>query len=504
MPSTPRASGRGRRRVPRARRGHLALAGLLLVGVIGFGAAAAGATPSQPLPPHFPQHPTETPNWPPPHWPPPHGEPSPPPSPPDSPPAQPAPQSEPPSSGGLGGVAGVKASGRSGGGSSHAQSPETVIVKPVKHPKPHHSVKRTKPHEPVPPPIPAVIAPIAPATPASNPERSSFAEHLLTPGEIHLDAEHLGKGGLLALLLAALLYLPVTIFNKATEKNHETIRRWFERPRAWLAAAFGWIPVSRHPLLTLTGGVLVSAGLFAFIEPGFPTEEGALQYLIGMLIGFAVVSTVFFATWRLVLHRLEPDGEGHWRIFPPYILLAAFLVVMARLAHFIPGVVLGTVAEYEPARRLSTRTAGIRVLTTYGVLIVLGLAAWFAWVPVEHAAAEEGASSLTLILDSALAITFVTALESVAFGLIPMTFLDGADLFRWRKGLWAAMWGGSLLWFAVVIMRPALSTYSHHAEQGSIFWFVLLFSSLMVAALATWGFFRARELREARASAAAS
>jgi hypothetical protein len=296
----------------------------------------------------------------------------------------------------------------------------------------------------------------------------------------------------------------VTIFNKATEKNHEAISRWFERPRAVLAAAFGWIPVSRRPLLTLAGSVLASAGLFAFIEPGFPTEDGALQYLIGMVIGFALVSTVFFTAWRLVIHRLEPDGEGQWRIFPPYIALAAFLVLMARLAHFIPGVVLGTVAEYQPARRLSTRTAGIRVFTTYGVLIVLGLAAWFAWVPVDHAAAEEGASSLTLILDSALAITFVSALESVAFGLIPMTFLDGADLFRWRKGLWAAMWGGALLWFSVVIMRPALSTYDDHAEHGSIFWFILLFSSLMLLALATWGFFRVRELREARSSAAAS
>ena len=117
---------------------------------------------------------------------------------------------------------------------------------------------------------------------------------------------------------------------------------------------------------------------------------------------------------------------------------------MARLAHFIPGVILGTVAEYEPAKKLSTRTAGIRVATTYGVLILLGLVAWFAWIPVEHSASHEGASSLTLILDSALAITFVSALESVAFGLLPMTFLDGNDLFRWSKAIWGAMWGAAL------------------------------------------------------------
>ena len=109
-----------------------------------------------------------------------------------------------------------------------------------------------------------------------------------------------------------------------------------------------------------------------------------------MMLGFAVVSFVFFATWRLVIHRLEPEGKGEWKLYPPFILLAAFLVVMARLAHFIPGVVLGTVAEYEPAKKLSVRTAGIRVAITYGALMVLGLAAWFAWIPVEHAAVEGG------------------------------------------------------------------------------------------------------------------
>jgi hypothetical protein len=346
--------------------------------------------------------------------------------------------------------------------------------------------------------------PSSAAESGDNPNRSTLADHLLSPTQIDLSAKNLGEGGLLALLLAALLYLPVTIFNKATEKNHETIKRWFARPRAWLLFLFGWIPFRKHPAITLTLGVLASAVLFSFIEPGFPTEEGALQYLVGMMLGFALVSFVFFSTWRLVLHRLEPEGTGEWKLYPPFILLAAFLVVMARLAHFLPGVVLGTVAEYEPAKKLSVRTAGIRVAVTYGVLIILGLAAWFAWIPVEHAASKEGASSLTLILDSALAITFVSGLESVAFGLIPMKFLDGDDLFTWRKGVWATLWGAALLWFSVVIVHPALSTYGELSGTGAV-WFVLLFSTLMVLALTTWAFFRIRETRlRARSGTAAS
>jgi hypothetical protein len=481
------------------------LVGLLAVALIGIGPAQAGANPPQPLPPHFPEHPTTTPNWPPPNWPPPHGESdSPPPD--SSPPASAPPSagsapSAAPASGGVGGVAGATSSGHAA--SKPASSPRpsrgSVIVtptpNPVSEPAPHHK-KAAKPKAlPVPIPPPAPIA--APAAPQSNPDRSTFADRLLAPTAIDLSAKNLGVGGMLALLLAALLYLPVTIFNKATEKNHETIRRWFARPRAWFAALFGWIPFAKHPVITLTLGVVASAGLFSFIEPGFPTEPGALEYLIGMVIGFALVSIVFFSTWRFVIHRLEPDGEGHWEIYAPFIVLAAFLVILARLAHFIPGVVLGTVAEYEPAKKLSVRTAGIRVATTYGALMILGLAAWFAWIPVEHAASKEGASSLTLILDSALAITFVSGLESVAFGLIPMKFLDGNDLFTWHKGLWAAMWGAALVWFSVVILHPALSTYGE-LSSGRAVWFVLLFSTLMVIALSTWAYFKLRDARLAR------
>jgi hypothetical protein len=426
--------------------------------------------------------------------------------PPDNPPPdQPSPDTGPTDSGsgsssssstptGLGGVAGVHESGHAPAHSSRSEPTTSVIVTPIQKPAPRRVIHHPKVAKPV---APVTTPAVAPA-PAGNPDRSTFADRLLSPTHIDLSAKNLGEGGMLALLLAALLYLPVTIFNKATEKNHEAIKRMTERPRAWFAFLFGWVPFRGHPALTLTLGVVASAILFSFIEPGFPSEDGAPQYLIGMVLGFALVSGVFFSTWRFIIRRLEPEGTGEWKLYPPFIFLAAFLVVMARLAHFIPGVVLGTVAEYEPAKKLSVRTAGIRVATTYGALMVLGLAAWFAWIPVEHAASKEGASSLTLILDSALAITFVSSLESVAFGLIPMKFLDGNDLFTWHKAVWAAMWGAALAWFSVVILHPALSTYGEFSG-GRAVWFVLLFSTLMVISLSTWAYFRLRDARQARA-----
>ena len=332
---------------------------------------------------------------------------------------------------------------------------------------------------------------------AAETDRSTFAQRVLSPAQVDFSFTNLAEGGLLAFLLAALLYLPVTIFNKATEKNHETISGWFAGPRHRMEAIAAAIPFGRHPLALLLSTGVVGGALFSFVEPGFPGRAGSLQYLIGMILGFVLVAGIFFGTWHAVVHRLEPESEGRWRLYPPYIALAVVLVAVARLAHFLPGVVLGTLAEYEPGKRLSKRTAGLRVLITYGLLFVVGAAAWFAWIPVEHAAKEPGASSLTLIADAALAIIFVTGLESVVFGLIPLRFLDGHDLFAWQKALWLALWGLGVYWFAVIILHPALTTYNEVSSAGA-FWFGLLFGSLMLVALSTWAFFAIRERRERR------
>jgi hypothetical protein len=429
-----------------------------------------------------------------------------PPPPPETevPPAPPAAESSLPPA--AGGTAGTVAKGGGGNSARAPRPPREVIVPPAPsppEPKQHRAKKaEVKEAKAVPIPIPGP-APAAPAPAESSSERSNLADRILAPTELDLSAENLAEGGLLAFLLVALLYLPVMIFNKATEKNHATISGWFARPRALLASIAARIPFAGHPLGTLAVGIVASTALFAFVEPHFPTEEGAWQYALGMLLGFTLVSTVFFATWRWVVHRLEPQSAGRWVIYLPFILLAALLVVMARLAHFLPGVVLGTVAEYEPAKKLNRRTAGIRVATTYGALMILGLVAWFAWIPVTHAAEAEHASNLTLILDSMLAITFVSSLESVAFGLIPMKFLDGNELFSWHKGLWALMWGAALFWFAFVILNPALSTYGHVSDVQAI-WLGLLFSSLMLVAISTWGYFRLRDARLARAERSAS
>src|SRR5262245_27598010 len=129
-------------------------------------------------------------------------------------------------------------SGSSGAKGRTGQSPQTVIVKPgPRLGAKGHPADLSEGSGPL-----SARPGAAPVSSDSNPEQSSYSHQLIPPSDLDLSAENLAEGGLLAMLLAALLYLPVMIFNKATEKNHEDVTRWLERPRAWVAAATAWIP----------------------------------------------------------------------------------------------------------------------------------------------------------------------------------------------------------------------------------------------------------------------
>jgi len=131
-----------------------------------------------------------------------------------------------------------------------------VIVPPHTNPVAKVAHHKAHPAKPVEAPLAGPLPVTAPA-PSGNPRRSTLADRLLSPTQIDLSAKNLAQGGLLTLLLIALLYLPVTIFNKATERNHETISGWLAGPRRKMEAAVERIPFARHPLALLLSSLQI-------------------------------------------------------------------------------------------------------------------------------------------------------------------------------------------------------------------------------------------------------
>jgi hypothetical protein len=126
-------------------------------------------------------------------------------------------------------------------------------------------------------------------------------------------------------------------------------------------------------------------------------------------------------------------------------------------------------------------------------LAAISLTAWVVSIPVAHAAARPDASSVILTLDSALAVLSVAGIETLVFGLVPLYFLEGDTLRRWSFRTWISIWSLGIVWFALVVVDPALNREAK-GVRASVVWLVILLVAEATIAVGLWSYFAIRSL----------
>ena len=124
--------------------------------------------------------------------------------------------------------------------------------------------------------------------------------------------------------------------------------------------------------------------------------------------------------------------------------------------------------------------------------LVLSLGAWIAWLPIAEKAARPRAGLAVLVGDALLAGVFVTGLEALAFGLMPMKFLDGHSIKSWSTLAWAALFGLSMLGFVHILLNPN-NRYIHTSSTVPLLTVVGLFAGFGLFSVSFWAYFRFRK-----------
>jgi hypothetical protein len=296
-----------------------------------------------------------------------------------------------------------------------------------------------------------------------------------------------------------LLALPAILFSRTVENNRATIMAWLAPVRRRFENRAGRVTAS---LLGLSVTSVVAATVVhVFLEPSFPTGPGNGAFAVGMLIAFAVIVASAHWNWWQYRARHQPTTPaGRWRVYPEQIAVSAVLVAVSRLAHFVPGLMLGKPGNIGSDRELDLETSGPLALGNLLWLAGISLAAWFISIPVAHAAEHPHASFLTLTLDSTLTVLPAAGIQTLIFELIPLYFLEGYVIRRWNPRLWLATWAAAIVWFSIVVINPALS-YSAGPNHASLVWLALLLAIEVSIAVGVWGFFAARQRTAARPAA---
>ncbi|MCA1706474.1 MAG: hypothetical protein LC808_25700 [Actinobacteria bacterium] len=346
-----------------------------------------------------------------------------------------------------------------------------------------------------------------PGSASGDVERAYLATQVLSPIDVFDDPLQL----LLSLLLVGLLVLvvafPADLFNSTFENNRDEINGWFS-----------WVP--RPPRLNLPSWVhldilgLVAAFLLLMaVVRNVGLNYATLAQAVGFLIAVPLVVVALEAP-RGWYYRRKNNIQTHlstqaqrrqteWRVLPAALIVAGFLALVSRLADFEPPYVYGLIAVYIGADlALNNRDAAgdkergtlIGILFLFAVSII----AWFSWIPVDRVIDSGQRGFGWLVLDAMLATFFLLGLEAAVFGLIPLTFLKGKDIFQWRPAIWAATFALIAYFFinfymaALVGENLTLTLAKIVEDPGKIIKAVVLFLAFGIFSVLFWGYFHPR------------
>jgi hypothetical protein len=310
-----------------------------------------------------------------------------------------------------------------------------------------------------------------------------------SPTDISFSPKVLAENATLALLLIVLVALPSEIFNSTLKQHHSYLVKRTAGIRLFAEKVEGHL--SRLSDLGVLGVFsVIGALLYGLVDPSFGFTKASLALVIGLVIAIVIVTGVHeFARGIYIERRFKKSGR--LKVFPLGLLIAVVLVVFSRLAHFEPGYLFGVLAGLSFRVEPTSAEEGRSLVWASLATLALGVITWLAWVPVKDSVVSGHASFLMLVFDAVLSTTWVCAVQSLLFSLIPMRYLDGETVMKWSRWAWFGVYGLGMFFFTQTIMHPQSARYGGN-PNANLWSMLLLFVSFMVVAIAFWVFFRLR------------
>jgi len=313
------------------------------------------------------------------------------------------------------------------------------------------------------------------------------------PRDIPWSPKVILRNALLAILMLLLILFPSVLFNSTYEENSAEVRGWFaflNRPTVAIGRlrAKRWFKPVAFGLFFLLGALI-----YAFLSPGFGFHRSSLALFLGLLTGLVAVTLV--AEVPVILYVRKRHGEeGQIRLLAGSLIVAVVCVAVSRLVHFQPGYLYGIIAGASFSAAVKDDEQGRGLAVGSAILLAVSIAAWLLWIPVKDAANQPGAGLPILVLDAVLVAIFVTGVEAVVIGLMPLRFLDGHKVFRWHRVWWAILFVVGAFALVHMLLRPG-GGYFQTSKNTPLYTMLALFVVFGVVSVAFWAYFAFRKPR---------
>lgn len=316
--------------------------------------------------------------------------------------------------------------------------------------------------------------------------RSEVVSSVPTLQNISYNLKHLAVNFSIALLFILLSWFPSEIINSVMKEHHHVIVRRFGRWERLLHRADEVIHALPTPIMfgafALLGGLI-----YGFLDPNFGFNQTSLL-LLGGIAAELVLITLAHELIRGWYVRRRLNVAFELRTFPVGILFAVALVLFSRLAHFEPGYTFGLVCGVLYRGTVHDREDGRSLAVATVAPLDLAIGTWLAWIPVRHAAMGAHAGGQVLFLDAMLAFVWVFAIQTVVFSLVPLRFLDGEKIMKWRRMGWLTLYAVGMFVFVETLVHPSAK---YGGNSNATFWSMLvIFLAFTGLAIVFWAWFR--------------
>ncbi len=288
--------------------------------------------------------------------------------------------------------------------------------------------------------------------------------------------------GGLALALLLLVAFPAELLNSTLASNTRRLGRWYAAIEGRVEQATEWFAaVTRTRALAAAVLVTVTALIFGFVDPAYGFDPVSLRMTVSLAIGLFVIT--YGASWisGAIIQRVW-DIPTRVSLQPAALVFAVLGVIIARLLEFSPGFLIGLVIGLDLLTRVGAPHRVRAILTTIGVMVGLALIAWVGFSIATALSSGEPGVLEALVSDALVAIT-AEGLTAALAALMPLGFLQGHEIFRRSKLLWAAVFAAVGTLFALIVLPTATGEEGEIADVG--FW-MLIMVIFAIVTLALW------------------
>lgn len=240
--------------------------------------------------------------------------------------------------------------------------------------------------------------------------------------------------------------------------------------------------------MRLAIAIAVTALISSFLSPNLGLTEASLATYVGFLVALVVV-LVSFEVPAILEHRRVTGEVGRLRVLPWALVVAAIFVLISRLSSLQPGYLWGVVLGVVFMRADTSADEGREQAAGALWTLIVAIVAWLGLTAVRTSGTDP--TFFNIAAQTALAAIVVSALEAVAFGMMPFRFMPGVAVYRWNRLVWAVLFGASLFAFFHLLIGPTSGYLSNLTGPA---WLAALgvFAAFGLFTVLFWAWFRFR------------